>query len=379
MSIKINYLIPSNKDQGIIGRLVFLNSFKPSTISFPYLYISDNKILYYDNWPNLVPFLYDKKLGYFDDNMKYITSFQINSFSTINGTATLYFTEEKSINALQNIYEDRQLHYFENNTYTTWNRTITLLSDITLNNKTFLTANENYKIESISVSNNIYSLSVKISNLENIFPAQNLINKTLEYGLYRLNGQKDNQSVYFTGIKSKYFNSPDSTNFMGGLRKFSKIIGHSHDHKHTLNEHKHGMTHIHNMSNHTHGMRHNHGYNDWTSTVFNAVYGPLYIGVYGDYYQGTTVSLASTQNNIQQNTNSSINNTNSPNTNLTGDSSVTKTNEPNSNVTSNIISENLTKDDVYTTTTNNAFRASNKNYYDTNVCYVYMYGGIFIP
>lgn len=379
MSIKINYLIPSNKDQAVVGRLVFLNSFKPPSIGFPYLYIGDNTTLYYDNWPNLVPFLYDKKLGYFDNNMRYITSFQINSFSTINGTATLFFTEENSIKAIQNMYEDRQLHFFENNTYTTWNRTITLLSDITINNKTFLISNENYKIENISVNNNIYSLSVKISNLENIFPAQTLINKTLEYGLYRLEGQRDNQSIYFLGIKSKYFNSPDSTEFMGGLRKFSRIIGHSHDHKHTLNDHKHGMNHNHNMSNHTHGMRHNHGYNDWTSVIFNAIYGPLYIGVYGDYYQGDTVNLASTQSNISQNTNSSINNTNVPNTNLTGDASVTRTNEPNINVTSNISGEILVRDDIYTTTANNAFKANNKNYYNTSVCYVYIYGGVYIP
>jgi hypothetical protein len=126
-------------------------------------------------------------------------------------------------------------------------------------------------------------------------------------------------------------------------------------------------------------MRHNHGYNDFTSTIFNATYGPLYIGVYGTYYQGDTWTLASTQSNVQQTTNNSINNTNTANTNLTGDSSISRTTEPNNNLTSNIIGETLKKDDVFTTSANNTFKIGNKNHYETSVIYTYMYAGVYIP
>jgi hypothetical protein len=111
MSIKISYLIPSSKNQIIIGRLVFLKNFIKTSIEFPYFYFGErNEILNQSNWPDLVPYLYEKKINLFVNN-QVKDNFSAYSFSSLNGNLTLEFRDPNAITILKALNEDRELHY----------------------------------------------------------------------------------------------------------------------------------------------------------------------------------------------------------------------------------------------------------------------------
>ena len=100
MSLKINYLTPSNKNKVLLGKIVFFNSFIDVSVSFPYFYLGEtSQTLNYENWPSLVPYLYDKKLGFFttiNNNYQFKDNFNASSFSTNAGVLTLNFNSFKS-------------------------------------------------------------------------------------------------------------------------------------------------------------------------------------------------------------------------------------------------------------------------------------------
>ena len=111
----------SNSDQ--IGRIVFFDKYSTTSAFFPYFYLGENsQILKYENWPQLVPYLYDKKLNLYivkngigsNVNIFNVYSFSLNQ----NKILTLNFTDANSLKALGALKEDRDSHYLENNNYT---------------------------------------------------------------------------------------------------------------------------------------------------------------------------------------------------------------------------------------------------------------------
>lgn len=377
MSIKISYLIPSSKNQIIIGRLVFLKNFKKTSIEFPYFYFGErNEILNQSNWPDLVPYLYEKKINLFVNN-QVKDNFSAYAFSSLNGNLTLEFRDPNAITILKALNEDRELHYIENNnTYSDWYRTITPLSDISFSNKNFLLEKENYRITDLNVFNDIALITVKINIVDNV-NQQILNNKNIEFGLYRMENTKT--SLIYNSIKSKYFSTPNNKDFVGGLRTRSQIIGHTHSHVHNMNQHTHTMIHRHNMSNHTHPMQHNHGYLDSFGQSFSVQNGPVLIQAgYADLYYGWNVNVIGGATSQNKTTNdASISVTAPPNTQLTGTSNINITSAPNNNFTSNILSKTTSKDNIYTD--DNNFKIDDKNYYNSDILYLYIYGGNYIP
>jgi hypothetical protein len=381
MAIKINYLTPSDKNKSLMGRMVFLNEYKEAAIDFPYFYLGPkSETINYSNWPDLVPYLYDKKLGFFvtiNNNYQFKDNFKIFSFSLLNGILTLNFTDEYSLKALLALYEDRETYYFENNTYVGWNRTITPINNIDLNNKVYLTSNQNYNIDNIEIISDLQiNLKIRVSSLE-IISLQILNNKNVEFGLYRIEGRNRTQSIYYHGLKTKYFTTSNSNDLIGGLRTRSQVIGHSHEHTHDMGEHTHTMIHTHTMSNHRHAINHTHTYIDSTASTYSTSFGPVLIpGGYGALYYGYNVNVASTRAVDNRTTNNSRNFTDGASPNLSGQANNQTMSPPANLSTNNNTSFNLTKttnkDEIYST--DNNFKVGNKNYYDSNISYVYIYG-----
>ena len=379
MSLKINYLIPSNKNEILLGRIIFFDNFIPSAITFPYFYLgAQGETLNYYNWPNLVPYLYDKKLGFFttiNNVYQYKNNFEIYSFTTTTGTLTLKFKEANSIKALKSLYEDMMVHYFENNnSFVGWNRTITPLSDIGTENLIFLNANMNYKIDTLQISNDnsLATITIKTSNNQTVIERE-LINKNIEFGLYRLENKTNRQSIFFNGIKGKYFSTSDSESLIGGLRTRSQLIGHTHLHTHDMNNHTHTMQHTHPMS-HTHGMEHSHFYGDSKSNTAGTGGGGG--GNYttgGAQYDDNNTTAASKYLGSE----SGRDYTDGPSTSNTGLASLSTTTIPSNNLLTSISAKTINKDDIYTNSDN--FKIGNKNHYDANITFAYIYGGSYVP
>ena len=377
MSIKINYLIPSDKDQSLIGRIVFLRNFKQTSVDFPYFYMGEkNEILNQNNWPDLVPYLYDKKIILFN-NTEVIDYFQIyNCYTEISNSNIfcLEFRNTNSINALNGLIEDKKMSFLENNE---WYRTVTPLNDIVVNNKIILKEKENYKIDDIiMLSSNIIKINIKINNSDTIRPTL-LNNKNIEFGLYRIENTKN--SIIYNAITGKYFSTPNSKDFIGGLKTRSQLIEHAHKHTHDIT-HTHSMSHMHDMSNHTHNMQHTHSYSDMTSNPVYINNGRVMIGTYGNIlYTGTTINVPSGPLNSITKANNLTNKTltDQPSPNITGLPNLNTTSSPNNNVTSEILSKTTELDGNYTNINN--FKIGNKNYYDSNVVYVYIFGGNYNP
>jgi hypothetical protein len=377
MSIKINYLIPSDKDQSLIGRIVFLRNFKETGVDFPYFYMgARNEILNQNNWPDLVPYLYDKKIILFNNN-ETIDSFQIyNCYTEISNTNIfcLEFRNINSINSLNGLIEDKKMSSLENNE---WYRTITPLNDIMINNEIILKEKENYKIDDIIIlSPTIIKVNIKINNSDAIRPTL-LNNKNIEFGLYRIEGTKN--SIIYNAVSGKYFSTPNSKDFIGGLKIRSQLIEHAHKHTHDIT-HTHTMSHMHDMSNHTHNMQHTHSYSDMTSDPVYINNGSVMIGTYGnELYTGTNVNVPSgplsTMTKTSNLTNKTL--TDPPNPNITGLPDFNTTSSPNNNVTSEVLSK-TTEFDSKNTNINN-FKIGDKNYYDSNIVYVYIFGGSYNP
>jgi hypothetical protein len=381
MPIKINYLTPSDKNKSLVGKMVYLNEYRDPSPSFPYFYLGPkSEIIYYNSWPELVPYLYDKKLGFFttiSDVYQFKDNFRVFSFSLSSGILTLGFNDTYSLSALKALNEDRELYYFENNTYVGWNRTITPINNIDLNNKVYLVAFQNYNIEAIEIISDLQiNLKIKINSLDAV-SLQILNNKNVEFGLYRMEAKSRIQSVYYHGLRSKYFITSNSDVLIGGLRIRSQIIGHSHDHTHNMNNHTHAMNHTHDMSNHRHAMTHSHTYGDSTASTYSTAYGPVLIpGGYGAYYNGYNANVASTLVTDTRTTNTSRVNTDGPSINITGQASNSTTNVSINLLTNNNTGINIEKttnmDNINTNEDN--FKVGNKNHYDSNVTYIFIYG-----
>lgn len=387
MPLKINYLTASDKLRSLIGKITFYNTYKKPSAIFPYFFLgTKSEIINFDNWPYLVPYLYNKKLGYFtEDNNKYqfkdtflITGFYINN----NTTITLTFSNKYSLKALNALIEDRELFRFENGSYNNWNRTVTFLSDISANNKIILNKKENYKIENlIKLTNNQINMEIKIAKNENV-NLQLLNNKEIEFGLYRIEGKKQNESILYHGINNKYFCTPSEIDFFGGLRNRSQIVSHYHDHKHSMNNHTHKLVHNHDLSNHSHDITHTHNYSESVGSPRNYITGPTYIQhtYHVETYWGQSMSLfgAIGQDMIKNSLLTreitdppSFLNTDKPDISITG-SAVNSSTGDNTSI-------NLTKTtsmDGLLTNENN-FKIGNKNLYDSNIVYAYIYGGKF--
>ncbi len=377
MSIKINYLIPSNKDQTLIGRIVFLKNFRLTSVDFPYFYMGEkNEILNQINWPDLVPYLYDKKLIIFNNN-EIIDYFSIyNCYTDLYDTniLSLEFRNEKSIIALNGLIEDKKMSLLENNE---WYRTITSLNDVIISGKLLLKEKENYKIDDIiPLSSSIIKVNIKIINSDIVRPTI-LNNKNIEFGLYRM--ENTNNSIIYNAITGKYFSTSNSKDFIGGLKTRSQLIEHGHKHIHDIT-HTHTMSHMHDMSNHFHNMQHTHSYVDTTSNLGYINNGSVMIGTYGNIlYTGTTINVPSGPLNAITKTNNLTSKalTDQPNPNTTGLPSINTTSSPNNNVTSEILSKTTELDGKYTNINN--FKIGDKNYYNSDVVYVYIFGGNYNP
>ena len=371
---KINYLIPSNKNQILVGRVVFLKEYLPPSVDFPYFYLnSQDETLYYANWPDLVPYLYNKTLGFFttiNNNYRFKNAFEVYSFfvQTTN-QIVLKFTNTDSIKAIMALNEDRELYYFENNnSYDGWNRTITPKSDIkTSDNVIFLFANNNYKINSITIqSETLATLTISILNSKIYNDEQFLNDKNIEFGLYRIADKGINDSVIYTSVKSKYFSTPSSNDFFGGLRTRSQIIGHTHEHTHNMNNHTHTLSHTHDLRNHVHYMNHQHNYDDVRSDSYD-----MGTGV------GDQASSAGGQYDTTRSTNYTRDYTDGPSVNSTGNATQSTTSFPDNNLLTNISAKTINNDSgLYTDSTK--FKYGDKNNYDSIVYFAYIYGASYI-
>ena len=370
--LKINYLIPSNKNQSLIGRIMFSKEYQLPSIDFPYFYLnSQNETLYYENWPDLVPYLYGKTLGFFttiSNNYLFKDKFEVYSFFVQNANEIiLKFTDSNSMKALNALDEDKKLYFLENGNLTEWNRTITPNSDFkTSDNVTFLNSNENYKISNINIeSNNLGYLTLSIINTQIYSEEQFLNNKTAEFGLYRQANKKANESVFYIGVKNKFFSTPNSDNLIGGLKIRSQIIGHTHDHIHTVN-HTHTMPHTHDLRNHAHYMDHQHSYDDTRSDAYTHGNG---VGDFAPSSNGQTESVRTTGY-------ASKGTTDGPDRNTSGNATQSTTSVPSNNFLTSISAKTINKDDLFTDS--NKFKYGDKNNYDSIVYFAYMYGASYI-
>lgn len=371
---KINYLIPSNKNQSLLGRIMFSKDYQPPSVDFPYFYLnSQNETLYYENWPDLVPYLYSKTLGFFtttNNNYRFKDKFEVYSFFVQNlNQIVLKFTNNDSIKALIALDEDKKLYFIENGNYTNWNRTVTPTSDFkTSDNITFLNSNVNYRISDITIENsNLAYLTLIITNNQIYNEEQILNNKTIEFGLYRQANKTATESVFYMGIKNKFFSTPNSDDLMGGLMIRSQIIGHTHEHIHTIN-HTHTMPHIHDLRNHVHYMDHQHGHNDVRSDAIRFGSGAGEEAVSA----GPPFAITRTTNYALERSS-----TDGPDRNTTGNASQSTTTTPNNNSLTAISAKTINNDNGLYTNSGN-FKHGDKNNYDSIVYFAYIYGASYI-
>ena len=374
MSINILYTNASVStiDTDPIGKIVFFDKYQTVSAFFPYFYMGEqNQVLNYSNWPELVPYLYDKKLNIFNPSTNTNTNiFPISAFSLNNKLLALKFTDQNIIKTISMLDEDRKLYYLENNnSYNNWNRTITPLNNLVFNNKTYLTKDSNFYINNITISAGFAIIYISVPQFsESILETASTI--SFEFGLYRIPNNNSFQSVYYSRLKGKYFSLSDYNNMIGGLRTRSTMMGHLHEHIHDMQNHTHAMPHTHDLSNHTHGMSHLHGFRDFKN-------GDL-INV--NILNGTGLSVNLVSNNFEQFATTDFNTnpiTGTPSNNLTQNfSDLSVIADPNE--TSNIQVKTTDMNTQYLTNSD-YFKVDNKNYAETYTIFPYMFGKKYIP
>lgn len=374
MPITILYTTSSTNtvDTDPVGKIVLFDKYQVVSAFFPYFYMGEkNQILKYSNWPELVPYLYDKKINIYNPTTNINTNtFAISAFSLNNKILSLKFTDQNIIKMISMLDEDRKTYYLENNnSYANWNRTITPLSNLVLNNKIYLTKDANYYISNITISAGFAIIYISVPQFtESIIETSSTI--SFEFGLYRIPNNNRFQSVYYSQLKGKYFSLSNYTSLIGGLRTRSAMMGHLHEHIHDMQNHTHNMSHTHDLSNHTHAMSHLHGFRDFKN-------GDL-INV--NILNGTGLSVNLVSNNFEQylTTDFNVNTaTGTPSTNLTESfSDLSVIADPNE--TSNI---QVKTTDLNTQYISNEeyFKVGNKNYAETYTVFPYMYGKKYIP
>lgn len=280
MPLKINNLTLQTTKSAEIGQIEFFDYFRKTDEYFPFLYLNHpQNVLNIVNWPQLVPYLYDRKIELIDNDLNSYSSFQINTMSAVNSKVTFTFTETKAINVINSLYEDKLYNMSENNgSNVNWNKTFTPLTNIQNDGVVIFYANNNYSIEDITISSNSVSISsmTEVQNLN--IQTINLVDNSLEFGLFRLSGGIENGIVSRPSLIGKYLCS-NNLNNLNGLNVKSQLIGHSHLHTHNLNKHIHNFSHTHGMNNHTHGIYHNHDYLDTRSQIpwiYVSQFGPSY-------------------------------------------------------------------------------------------------------
>jgi hypothetical protein len=356
MSLKMIYTVIETVTEDEIdnlGKIIIFDKYTPPSPFFPYFYLSEkSETLNHENWPDLVEYLYDRKLGFFatiSNLYQYINYFGISSFvySQTDKILTLRFTQNPlNQTLLKAIQEDRDLYYFENGTYSGWNRTITPIIDLKYNNNFVLYKDNNYYIQSVNYLT--YNLNISINlNIGNVTQL-NLTNQNFEFGLYRIPNKTRFQSVYYHGLNGKTFCNADNFDLIPGLRTRSQIMGHTHEHVHNMT-HTHTMPHTHDLNNHSHGMIHTHGYYDSTNSSISNV----------NILDGNSSSQNLTNQSIlgTKTTGEYAGLTDPPNNNIT-QSYNANSSSPNNNITSGILSRTTNKDDNHTTDIN--FKVGNK-------------------
>lgn len=375
MAIKMIYtVIETVSDDQIdsVGKIIFFDKYSPPSAFFPYFYLSErSQTLNYDNWPELVKYFYDKKLGFFttiNNIYQYKDIFEINGFdyNPVTRILTLKFVQN-TINEtlLRSIKEDRDLYFFENGNYTNWNRTITPVVDLIHNSQTILFKDSNYFINDLNYFT--YRLDISINLNIGTVNRSGLTNQTFEFGLHRLPNRTKFQSIYYHGIKGKTFAITDNDQLISGLRSRSQIMGHTHDHTHNM-AHTHTMSHTHDLSNHSHGMLHNHGYGDSTNNGVTA------ISVLDGNFYSQNLTNASVLYTVT--TGEFSGSTDIPSNNITQVFN-SNTSVPNNNNTSGITVRTTNKDNNHSTDLN--FKVGNKTFGESYPIFPYMYARKYIP
>ena len=365
MPININYLQLKNQENVQVGEIEFFDSYKPASSVFPYFYLNQKStVLNYQNWPLLVPYLYDQKICVIDINKTINHCFTVYSFSNSNGVATLNFTSESALKVLKALIEDRKSYYLDNNnSYADWNKTITPKIDITVNGIVFFAIGINYYINNVVVENNTGYITVSSGNATVINNAI-LTNIKIDFGLYRIPGKSRTEEVYYSMTKGKFLSNTNPDTFLSGLRVRSQIIGHTHNHNHSLNNHTHIMQHTHGLNNHTHYMAHSHEYVDFKSNM-NQIF-------VGDMYTKVVTGGLSLFDQYRQ-TSQSKEFTDGPNINLTSLNVNNTTNSISTNVTLDV-SVKTTDDDNGIFSNANNLKINNKNIPESYTVYPYIYG-----
>jgi hypothetical protein len=369
MPISINYLSLKNQENIKIGEIEFFDSYKITSSSFPYFYLGQKSVtLAHQNWPDLVPYLYEQKATVIDLNKTVYNTFPIYSFSNTNGIATFNFTNVNVLKILNALIEDKNMYFVDNdNNYSGWGKTITPKTDIAINGTTFFIANNNYYINDIVTQQNSGYLTVS-SGSSIIVNNSLLTDKNIEFGLYRIPGKSNIESVYYTMNKGKFFSNNNTNDSLSGLKIRSQILGHAHDHNHNLNNHTHIMQHSHGLNNHTHVMQHSHNYVDLKSNV-----NQIFVGI--DYSKVVSGSYTFSDKYIE--TSSSREFTDGPNNNITSVNSNNVTNSISTVITSNINTKTTNDDDdIYSNNYN--FKVNNKIIPESYTIYCYIYGGKYI-
>ena len=366
MAVSINYLSLNNMDLNLIGQIDFFDQFVLPTRDFPYFFLDQQSTnISYNNWPDLVPYLYLQKIKIVNNDKSLIENFKIYSFTASTGTVTLNFTNTDSMKIIRALNEDRLAFFLEYGTYTGWNKTFTPINDITNATVTFFTANQNYYITNILINeiNNTGTITATSSNQTNVTTPYILNEKYIEFGLHRIPNQTNIQMVYYSGIKGRYFCN-NMNGMFNGLKIRSQMIGHIHEHTHEMSNHTHTLAHSHNIGHHSHYMDHTHNYWEGRSdvnTISTAAWrdGHPITGPY-DTYRVTDYTRDYTDGPTNNSTN---------NVNVTSNS-----------ISNNITSENLVKttniDNIYSNDFN--LKINNKIIPETYTIFPYIYGKTYI-
>jgi hypothetical protein len=371
MPVKVNYLTLKNSETIALGQIEFFDYYIETSSNFPFLNLNQkNVVLQYNNWPELVPYLYEKKIDIVN-NGSIINSFNIATLSITGNNATLNFTNANAIKIITALREDRESYYSDNGTYTGWNKTFTPINDIAYNSVIYFSSGNNFYISNITINSNSASISgtsLQSGSLTDI----SLSNISIDFGLYRIPGQIKSGAtftgnIFFNGFNGKYLCSDNGDSLINGLNVKSQMLAHSHRHIHTLNNHTHIFSHRHGMNNHTHNMSHSHSYIDSKSSS-----GSVYVGTSGAHRSTQVAPLPSDIYNETFLTDK--NNTDTPNINITGLSSVSTTDTIDKNLTSAIIyTQTVTPDGDLNSNTDN-LKINSVIVPESYTIYAYMYG-----
>jgi hypothetical protein len=199
-----------------IGKLSWFEDYAAPSAAFPWFHLGQADAVVSDsNWPELVTYLRNKKLTFFDNGSSIpVNTFNIESYSLTANVVTLVFTNttiEKAV--LAALADDQLVH----GSYTNWkilNLTTTLGAIVP----------GEYQISNINAGSRTISFIFTAANI-----SSTPVSTTVEFYTHRILGSSTTANHYRVTGRTLMTVGDENGYIIGGLRRRDTIQGHYHE------------------------------------------------------------------------------------------------------------------------------------------------------